>query len=164
MPLTAKELEMYRRYERNGGNVDWKALNRKFRFGIFGFADSAIDLSLFFEMSAIVEEIAEKDQFDCQLSVIVLCPIILTGEIMTRADFVRYRRVYKKIEVGKNIDHGTWKKARRPKRIKLAEEFFKFALASIPDRHLPIERRNILLGMIEQAVAKVKPVARRSEK
>ncbi len=156
MRITEKELKILKRIEQRGGRVDWKAFERKFGFGVFAITEAGTDVYVFYQLSQIVEYLADKKGLTCELADILFSPMILKGDGLTKTDFLTNKRASKAFHVGKNIDYETWKKARKPKRIALAAEFFRSSVESIPDRNLSRESKIGLIAMIDLAVPKLK--------
>lgn len=156
MPITEKEMKILKRIEERGGHVDWKAFDRKFGIGTFGMLTWGVGFSIFDRIREVVNELIDKNEFTCELTGILFSPMILRGDGLVKPDFVKNKRKEKAFHVGKNIDYETWQKARKPKRIKLAEEFFKSSVESIPDRNLSSENKTKLIFMIDSAVSSLK--------
>ena len=94
----------------------------------------------------------DKSKFKCELKMIVLFPIILKGDGMTKADFVRYKWASRSYHIGINIDFGLWMKVRSKRRLQISADTFKSAISLIPDRSLSVESKTKLISMIDAAV------------
>lgn len=151
MGQSQKLLELLDRVERAGFPVNRAALDRKFNFTISGIVTVGVDISIFVRLGELVTSLAEQDGFTCALRSIVMFPIITDPEIYSREDFTTHKRKDPSYFVGRNIDIGVWKKARKPRRVSLAKETLKAAVQAIPDRHLSPESKAQLVGMIESA-------------
>lgn len=156
MSSNDKKLKSQKQNERGGGEAGEGALNRRLTFIVSSVVSREVDGDIFFELGKIIQGISNRRRFACELLEIHFIPMILRGDGLRGEDSVRNRRGRRMFEVHKNVDYETWKKARKPKRIKLAEEFFKSAVASIPDRSLSRDSKEKLIAMIELAVAKLK--------
>jgi hypothetical protein len=151
MALSKQMLALMERVERAGGSVDRAALTRKFNFTLAGIVDAGVDYKVFVQLCVLVQKIVQQQDFKCDLTGIVVFPIILGSSGFKRDDFITYKRKESAYFVGRNIDHNTWARARRPKRIKLAVENLKTSVQSIPEKHLSIEKKTQITGMIDAA-------------
>jgi hypothetical protein len=151
MALTKQMLALMERVERAGGSVDRAALTRKFNFTLSGIVDAGVEYKVFVQLCASVQKIVQEQDFKCDLAGIVVFPIILGPNGFKRDDFVTHKRKESAYFVGKNIDYDTWTRAKRPKRIKLAVENLKSSVQAIPDKHLSIEKKMQIMGMIDEA-------------
>ncbi len=156
MSRSDKKLKSQKQNERGGGEANERALDRKFTLIVSSVVSWEVDGDIFFELGKIIQGISKRRRFVCELLEIHFIPMILRGDGLRGEDSLRNRRGRKMFEVHKKVDYETWKKARKPKRIKLAEEFFISAVASIPDRSLSRDSKEKLIAMIELAVAKLK--------
>lgn len=155
-----KKLKSKKQNERGGGEADEGMLYQKFTLIVSSIVSLEVDGEIFFELGKIIQGISNRRRFVCELLEIHFVPMILRGDGLRGEDSVRNRRGRKMYEVHKNVDYETWKKARKPKRVKLAKEFFKSAVESIPDRNLSSENKAALISMIDSAVARFKKPGR----
>jgi hypothetical protein len=151
-----KNLKSRSQNERVGSETDEIALNQKFTFSVSSIETWGIDAYIFFDLGEIIQGMLNRRRFVCEVLEVQFIPIILRGDGLRRDDSIKHRRGRKMFEVYKNIDYELWRKARKPKRIKLAEEFFKSSVESIPDRHLSSENKAKLILMIDSAVSSLK--------
>lgn len=148
MGQTQKLLELLDRVERAGGIVNRAALTRKFNFTLSGIVTPGVDIKVFTQLCEFVTSIAEESGFICELSGIVMFPIITDPAVYSRADFTTHKRKDSAYFVGRNINIDVWKRARKARRIVLASETLKSAVLAIPDKHLLSEHKMRLLTMI----------------
>ena len=156
MPITEKELKILKRIEERGGQVDWKAFDRKFGIGTFGMLTLDVDFSIFDQVREIINELIDKNEFTCELSRILFSPMILRGDGLVKTDFIKHNRKEKVFRIGKNIDYEIWQKSRTPNRIKLAEEFFKSTTTSIPDRNMSPQNKTTFISIVDSAFSRMK--------
>jgi len=126
----AKDIERLKQLERRGVPINWAALKRDFNFVVSGIVSMGVDNSEFFELAKSLMKRVGRLKFKCELKTIVLFPIILKGDGMTTADFVRNKRASKSYYIGINIDYGLWMKVRSKRRLQIATETFKSAIGS----------------------------------
>jgi hypothetical protein len=155
MALSKQMLALIERVERAGGSVDRAALARKFNFTLSGIVDAGLDYEVFVQLCSAVQKIVQEQDFKCDLTGIVVFPIILGPSGFSRDDFTTHKKKESAYFVGKNIDYDTWIRARRPKRIKLAVENIKSSVQAIPDKHLSIEKKMQIMIMIESVVENI---------
>ena len=155
MVSSKQMLALMDRVERAGGKVDREALARKFNFTLSGIVDAGLDYKVFVQLCSSVQRIAQMQDFKCELTGIVIFPIILGSSGYSRDDFITHKRKESAYFVGKNIDCDTWIRARRPKRIKMAVENLKSSVQAIPDKHLSVEMKMQIVGMIDLAAEEV---------
>lgn len=156
MALSKKELALLERVERAGGIVNRAALTRKFNFTLSGIVTPGVDIKVFIQLCEVVTSLAEQSGFICELSGIVVFPIITDPAVYSRADFMTHKRKDAGYFVGRNIDIEVWERARKARRIALATETLKSAVQAIPDKHLSPENKVRLMAMIESASEMVK--------
>lgn len=151
MALSKQMLALIERVKRAGGSIDRAALARKFNFTLSGIVDAGLDYKVFVQLCSSLQKIIQKQDFKCDLTGIVVFPIILGSSGFSRDDFITHKRKESAYFVGKNIDYDTWTRARKPKRIKLAVENLKSSVHAIPDKHLSVEKKKQIVDMIDLA-------------
>lgn len=149
--VPTKDIERLRKLERRGVPINWAALERNFNFVVSGIVSIGVDNSVFFELAESLMKNVDKSKFKCELKTIVLFPIILKGDGMTRADFVRNKWASRSYHIGVNIDFSLWMKVRSKRRLQIATDTFKSAISLIPDRSLSVESKSKLTSVIAAA-------------
>ena len=160
MSSNHKQLKLPTQNERVGGAADTVALDQNFTFSVSTIGTWGIVDDIFFDLGRIIQGMLNRRRFVCEILEIQFIPIILRGDGLRRDDSIKHRRGRKAFEVYKNIDYEIWQKARKPKRLKLAEAFFKSSVEAIPDGHLSFENKAALISMIDSAVARFKKPGR----
>jgi hypothetical protein len=140
--------------ESRGVPIDRAALKRKFNFVVSPITTNRADVSIPAQIAREVTTLAEASNLSFELTGIVIFPIIADPTIYARPDFLTHKRASKGYFVGQNIEFQRWDHARRPGRIKLTLENFSSSIRAIPDRHLSPRSKNILVHLVEVAVAK----------
>lgn len=148
MPLSQRELELTRRAQRAGAPVNMAALRRKFNFTVSPTTTVGVDASILIRLGARISELTQKEKFRCELSGVVLFPIILDTGTRARKNFVTHKRASNGYFVGRNIDFLKWDDADPRERLKIASETFLQSLLAINDRHLAKTSKDHLRRMI----------------
>ena len=154
MPLSSREQRMLDLLESRGVPIDRAALTRKFNFVVSPITTNLAEVKVPAEIARSITASAESRHWSCELSAIVVFPIIAGSTIYARPNFVTHKRSSKAYYVGKNIDFHQWQRARRPGRIKLTLENFNSSILTIPDRHLSSSSKGELLEFVAAAGAK----------
>lgn len=155
MPLSQREMRLLERAQRAGAPVDMAVLERKFNLTVSPVTTHGADTSLLVRLGAEVTALAEREGFQCDLTGIVLFPIIASADVYSRDDFVTHKRASKGYFVGKNIAFETWKRARAPRRLALAVQNFESSVRAIAERHMSPESQTRLIALIHSAATKV---------
>lgn len=145
--LTEKEKRELETAEKRGWPVKWSSGEEKFIFAISGIRSLEVDASIFASVAANVQSLIAETGFSCELSGVVLFPIILNSQF-TRKDFVRKKRD-NSIFIGTNISYELWMKATKKRRHALAIQFCKNAFESIPEKRLSAESKATLIEMFD---------------
>jgi len=155
MPLSQREIRLLERAQRAGAPVDMAALERKFNFTVSPITTHRVDTSVLIRLGAAVTALAEKEGFQCELTGVVVFPIIASADVYSRDDFVTHKRASKGYFVGRNIAFDTWKRARAPRRLTLAVQNFEASVQAIPERYMSTESQIRLIALIHSAATRV---------
>jgi len=110
-----------------------------------------IDSSCFHSLADEMTTLVTDRQVHSALQTLHFCPIVLKGDIYTRADFLTYKRGEKALLIGRNISHGTWKKASYARRLALAVANFRSAIDDVPEKYLAAEEKIVVRDLVAQA-------------
>ena len=114
---------------------------------------NAIDVSVFVRLAEAIERLVEAQGFTCDLSGIVLFPIIADPDIYRREDFATYKRSSNGYFVGCNIEFSAWRRSSLRKRLQLAALNFEQSVFAIPERRLTAVSKQELTCLIRAAEA-----------
>ncbi|SRR5258706_4062215 len=155
LALSQREIRLLERAKRAGVPIDLAALKRKFNLTVSPITTHGVDTSILIRLGSAVTALAEKEGFHCELTGIVLFPIIASSDVYSRNDFVTHKRASKGYFVGQNIAFETWRRARAPRRLALVVQNFESSVHAIPDRHLSPANKTRLIALIDSAATKV---------
>lgn len=155
MPLSQRELRLLQRAQRAGAPVELVALKRKFSLTVSPISTHGIDTSILVRLGAAVTSLAEREGFQCELTGIVLFPIVASEDVYSKDDFVTHKRASRGYFVGQNIAFDIWKRARAVRRLALAEQNFESSVGAIAERHMSAESKKRLIAFIHSAARKI---------
>jgi hypothetical protein len=147
---------MLQRAERRGAHVDWAAGDRRFNLTCTPIVALGVETSTLVELAKLTTALIEKTGRTLSLSGIVVFPTICDPAIYSRADRVSHKRKENAYFVIRNIAFQVWKRARQPKRLALALENYESSIAAIPERHLAVEDRELLIESLRKAAVRIK--------
>jgi hypothetical protein len=155
MSITEKQRVQYKRFEDAGLKINWAALDKKFIFTVSAIVSVGVDTSLIFKMGELVSSIAESNGFSCELSGIVVFPIILGPDVRPRPDFVTYKRKDRGYFVGKNISFTDWTDSAKARQVVIAQDNLQSSILAININHLSNDSKLKLVEIIKIAASKL---------
>ena len=150
MRISGKERSRLRRFERSGVPVEWRALDRRFNFAVSPITTNTIDVSVLVRLAAEVALRVQRKKIDWGLNSVVLFPIVANADVYVRENFITHKRVDKSYFVGRNIDFGSWLRARVPGRLSLAVKNFEDSVVAIPEKHFSAEAKSHDFRLLER--------------
>ncbi len=110
-----------------------------------------IDASCFHGLAEALTKLVAEREVQSALQFLHFCPIVLKGDVCTRADFQMYKRGEKAFLVGCNIRYQSWKKASRARRRSLAIANCRSAIDAVPERFLGAHDKSLIQELVNQA-------------
>ena len=113
----------------------------RFRFLVTPITTSRVDVETMSRLAKATDAALRTKARRVKLAGIVLFPMVTEEAIYARSNFIIHKRASNAFYVGQNIDFNVWKRARRPRRFRLALRNFRSSVEAIPERHLSSEER-----------------------
>lgn len=126
-----------------------------FHFLVSSITTPLVDVEPMHQLINAAKAALRRKKHGLKLDGIVLFPIVADKSIYSQADFIVHKRASNAFYIGQNIDFATWKRARRPQRVRLALRNFQSSIQAIPDRHVCPDQKTLLISVLETAAQKV---------
>ena len=110
-----------------------------------------IETSCFHSLAEALTSLVAEREVHSALQFLHFCPIVLKGDVYTRADFQIYKRGEKSLLVGRNISYPTWKKASRARRLSLAVANCRAAIDAVPEKYLGAKHKSLIKELVDRA-------------
>ncbi len=155
MSLSPREKQLLERAKRAGAPVNTAVPAHEFALTVSPVTTDGVDVGILVRLGEEVTALARAQGFACEISGIVLFPIVARADVYSKEDFVTYKRASNGYFVGRNIPFEKWKRARVVGQAALAVKNFEASLLVIPDKHLSVNSKTRLLDLIRAAAARV---------
>jgi len=152
--LSPREKQLLERAKRAGAPVNTAVPAHKFALTVSPVTTDGVEVGILARLGEDVTALAQAQGFACELSGVVLFPIVARAAVYSKEDFVTYKRASNGYFVGRNIPFESWKRARVVGRLALAVKNFQSSLLAIPDKHLSADSKARLLDLVRAAAAR----------
>ena len=138
-------------YEKRPTNKAAAISHQRFSLAILPIITPRVDTQVLVRLVAAVNQLVIKHDFECDLSRVVLFPLIAEPEIFSAPEYVRYKRKDNAVCVSRHISIDAWKRARIPGKTRLALENFISSFEALDSKRFSTENKSQICELIRQA-------------